>query len=231
MTWRPIDSAPKDNSKIDVWCVHPETGGLGVRFTDVFWRVSTAEWGFIADSKEAHFEPLEKDGPIFPAWKPVKWMPVPDRPDELEVDIAASVVDCKAALAWERQSRGRAEVRALMAEAKLAAAVEAENEACERVIKAMIVEENAEIDNALSQGRNHLFHKGAFEALLVASDHIRARRKTAPQATDKIIASAIAAEEAFTAMWHDAAKTAVKHMEDRKNETVEEADVTRSTTS
>lgn len=91
--WLPFSSAPRDGTKIDVWCTHPNGSG-GVRFTDVQMRGDQTGWGFVhhypdaAGVVHAHWEYLERAEGIFPEWKIVYWRPRPEGPDVAEAPPA-----------------------------------------------------------------------------------------------------------------------------------------------
>lgn len=81
MEWQPIETAPKDGTKFDAWCVNPETGGMGVRFADVQMRGDRSGFGLILHSKEGvHWEYIESCHGIFPPWRITHWMPIPEPP-------------------------------------------------------------------------------------------------------------------------------------------------------
>lgn len=84
--WMPIETAPApiDGTKFDAWCVHPETNGLGVRIPNVQMRGDKTGFGFITHMVEGtHWEYLDQEGPIFPAWKMTHWRPLPAPPRDL----------------------------------------------------------------------------------------------------------------------------------------------------
>lgn len=81
--WQPFATAPEDGTRFDAWCVHPETGGLGCRITDVQMRGDKSGFGFIVHLLDSvKWQYLDaRDGGIFPAWIPTYWMARPDRPE------------------------------------------------------------------------------------------------------------------------------------------------------
>lgn len=73
MTWRTIESAPRDGTRIDVWEVSPSSrlsGGVASRTIDVWFENGAwVEWGEdgLIQLEDAH-------------WKVTHWMPLPDPP-------------------------------------------------------------------------------------------------------------------------------------------------------
>lgn len=63
--WQPIATAPKDGPDVDLWCVHPEHGGM--RLTDAHW--AETEW-------------RDDLCPLNPGWAVTHWMPLPEPPDD-----------------------------------------------------------------------------------------------------------------------------------------------------
>lgn len=84
--WRDIKDAPKDGTKFDAWCVHPEHGvHIGVRFTDVQMRGDGSGFGYIAhfgDRTVWQYLDARDEGAGFPAWNPIAWQPLPLPPAE-----------------------------------------------------------------------------------------------------------------------------------------------------
>jgi len=84
--WRPIETAPKDGTLFDVWCVNPKAPeGRGVRFTDVHMRGDRSGFGychFFRDQMEWQYLDARDEGAGFPAWLPTHWMPLPASPQD-----------------------------------------------------------------------------------------------------------------------------------------------------
>ena len=68
MGWKPISTAPKDGTKIDIWCFN------GERWTDAFWHQGLGYW--VMDWGG----PRGERGTITPFGQPTHWMPIPERP-------------------------------------------------------------------------------------------------------------------------------------------------------
>jgi hypothetical protein len=67
--WRPIESAPKDGSEVDVWCASEAEGDDGgYRIANAWWCRVDARWRYYGDERTAW------------AHQPTHWMPVPDGP-------------------------------------------------------------------------------------------------------------------------------------------------------
>ena len=69
--WQPIETAPKDGTKIDLWVANQELG-RAIRETDMVWH------HFDDGSAWAHADALflvEEDG-----WTVTHWMPLPEPP-------------------------------------------------------------------------------------------------------------------------------------------------------
>lgn len=85
--WRPIETAPRDGTKFDAWCVTPG-GSNGVRIPDVQMRGDGSGFGFIAHLPNGvswqYLDARQRDEQIFPAWEPTHWMPLPPAPQEGE---------------------------------------------------------------------------------------------------------------------------------------------------
>jgi hypothetical protein len=82
--WFRIEKAPRDGSKIDIWCVNPDDSnpGNGVRFPNCNWRQNHpdpgGEWGWVRSSEwHGHWVSLEKGDQIYPPWKPAAWRYAP----------------------------------------------------------------------------------------------------------------------------------------------------------
>lgn len=63
--WQPIETAPKDGSLVDLWCVH--TTMPAVRSADMSWR--RGKWR----------QPWGQE--LNPGWHASHWMPPPDPPN------------------------------------------------------------------------------------------------------------------------------------------------------
>ena len=83
MTWQLIETALKDGTPVDLWCVDPagefvpERGGI--RLTDCYWSM---EW--VRSLEDGHLDLIE--GPPssvcgLPPWKPTHWMLPPEPPE------------------------------------------------------------------------------------------------------------------------------------------------------
>lgn len=70
MNWQPIESAPKDGSAIDLWCINIAQGSIGaVRAADMWWDEDVDRW-------------VERDGFVLEQkWRPTHWMPIPGGPE------------------------------------------------------------------------------------------------------------------------------------------------------
>ena len=80
--WQPIDSAPKDGTLIDIWCIAPDgcdfepTNG-GIRLTDVAWHNADdvdvrCGWMRVLDNCDWDFIEMDPDSELgLPKWKPV----------------------------------------------------------------------------------------------------------------------------------------------------------------
>lgn len=72
--WHPIETAPKDGTRLDLWCKlwrsHNDTW-MYQRFTDCYWN----DYKYI-DNARAQWENMS-DG-----WHPTHWMPLPQPPKE-----------------------------------------------------------------------------------------------------------------------------------------------------
>lgn len=77
--WYPIECAPKDGTRIDVW----KAGEFPGRIADVEWREPTdGEWwvhgGDTIETPDATW--CDCFGPLSKFEKPTHWMPVPEGP-------------------------------------------------------------------------------------------------------------------------------------------------------
>jgi hypothetical protein len=82
--WQPIETAPRDGTRFDAWCVHPDyEEACGTRFPDVQMRGDRTGFGFIVlESAGAVWHYINKEGPVFPAWKMTHWTPLPSPPTD-----------------------------------------------------------------------------------------------------------------------------------------------------
>ena len=73
MSWQPIETAPKDGRKVDLWCInHLHYAKAGQRVCNVDWGTVTDWMGNERDDwRHGHGEDLE----------PTHWMPLPEAPD------------------------------------------------------------------------------------------------------------------------------------------------------
>lgn len=69
--WMPIETAPKDGTKIDAWRIEPPHEG-GTRFIDVSWRDGAWQW---YSDRDQEFIDLDEGN-----WKVTHWMPAPGPP-------------------------------------------------------------------------------------------------------------------------------------------------------
>lgn len=70
MNWEPIESAPKDGTRVDLWAVN--VFGEAKRFAGCYWEVATYEfhhdrWIGLPEGRKS--------------WKPTHWMPLPKPPN------------------------------------------------------------------------------------------------------------------------------------------------------
>ncbi len=77
MVWQPIDTAPKDGSKVDLWITPPNgaltTGGYG-RVSDCWF--SGGKWWLYDETKYAS----DAGNCRSEVWHVTHWMPRPDPP-------------------------------------------------------------------------------------------------------------------------------------------------------
>lgn len=79
--WITVNTIPRDGTKIDVWAVDPDTGSIGVRFTDVQMRGDGSGFGFVYHTENgAQWEYLESYEGIYPKWIIKYWRNIPERP-------------------------------------------------------------------------------------------------------------------------------------------------------
>ena len=70
MEWRPIETAPRDGTRIDIWGTNPDGSGC---------RVANVCWGPVADwmgRERADWQHYHVD-----AFTPTHWMPLPSPPE------------------------------------------------------------------------------------------------------------------------------------------------------
>lgn len=73
--WRPIETAPKDGTPVDLWVVGVRTG-----------RMPACHWGYHdwlngkPVGEQGWFHPFENQRDGGPSPKPTHWMPVPEPP-------------------------------------------------------------------------------------------------------------------------------------------------------
>lgn len=73
MTWQPIETAPKDGTKVDLWCInHLHYAKAGQRVCNVDWGRVTDWMGNERDDwRHGHGEDLQ----------PTHWQPLPPPPE------------------------------------------------------------------------------------------------------------------------------------------------------
>lgn len=76
--WRDIETAPKDGTKFDAWCVW--RGCKGVRIPDVQMRGDGSGFGFLVHMRDGvawqYLDARNRNEAIFPPWEPTHWMPL-----------------------------------------------------------------------------------------------------------------------------------------------------------
>lgn len=76
MAWQPIETAPKDGTPVDLYCVRTHCHGevQNVRKCD-------ASWGAMVDQfSGVEFEGWRGIGEAYAENRPTHWMPIPDAP-------------------------------------------------------------------------------------------------------------------------------------------------------
>jgi hypothetical protein len=94
-SWQTMESAPKDGTPVDLWCVapddlDPQPDCRGVRLTDCFWHNADSIFphtGWCRVIDDGNYDLV--DGPPtapfgLPRWVPVAWHPLPTPPAEPE---------------------------------------------------------------------------------------------------------------------------------------------------
>src|SRR5712691_13347356 len=68
--WQDIESAPKDGTELDLWCVNISRGSnRAMRFPAMFWDQENRCW------EDCHSYII-----LEPKWRPTHWMPPPTPP-------------------------------------------------------------------------------------------------------------------------------------------------------
>lgn len=63
--WQPIETAPKDGTKVDLWAFWPE-GSESKRSTDCYWVSGDKEWSFGRWSESSYVH-----RPVITHWRPL----------------------------------------------------------------------------------------------------------------------------------------------------------------
>lgn len=74
MNWQPIETAPKDGTEVDLWCV--DRGDPGGRKA----RRPNCAWGLMQNWIGAEFKGWRGVGQQHRQWEPTHWMPIPAPP-------------------------------------------------------------------------------------------------------------------------------------------------------
>jgi hypothetical protein len=77
--WLDIETAPKDGTAIDLWCVHETDGAV---------RLADARW---SDTLKCWTGPIEL--PLNPGWVATSWMPLPLPPPPAAASGAPNLQD------------------------------------------------------------------------------------------------------------------------------------------
>lgn len=88
----PMETAPRDGTLIDVWCIPPEGSTFepeegGIRLTDVSWHIANEIFphtGWVRLMDDGNFDLVEGEPSSeygLPPWEPVRWMPSTRRID------------------------------------------------------------------------------------------------------------------------------------------------------
>jgi hypothetical protein len=90
--WRPIETAPKDGTLMDMWCVPPEGSDFphGIRLTDCSWHNADDVFnhtGWMRVLDDGNYDLV--DGPPsntlgLPRWVPTHWQPRPAAPEPMK---------------------------------------------------------------------------------------------------------------------------------------------------
>ena len=91
--WQKIETAPKDETLIDLWCVLPEDDDIdfmpekgGIRLTDCSWHTADdifphTGWVRATDDGDLDLVSGPPTCPLgLPTWEPTHWMPRPEPP-------------------------------------------------------------------------------------------------------------------------------------------------------
>jgi len=81
LEWTPIETAPRDGTAFDCWCISPDSASQSCRFTDVRMRGDKSGFGFIQHEPEPKWYYLDaRDTDTFPEWIPTHWRRAPEPP-------------------------------------------------------------------------------------------------------------------------------------------------------
>jgi hypothetical protein len=85
--WQPIETAPKDGTLIDAWCVDPDEEWNAIRLTDIAWREPDDIFqhrGWMRITDDGGWDAVEKPPTCrlgLPPWKATHWRPLPPPPE------------------------------------------------------------------------------------------------------------------------------------------------------